>query len=140
MAGMAEEAMAGAMLLNTVFKGILAVDITMEATVDEAVAVGWVVEDLEEDSNEISEAAEIQEASIKAALVAQNDSKTTHSGTKTSKTSGSGRLPPLFAFAPDIWRAFNLYLPKFTCTFSNFVNFPSYQLPPTFGKNLKFFS
>lgn len=105
MAGMAEEAMVEAMHPNMVFKGTLAVDTTAEAMEDEAAAVDLVVEDLEEDSSVISEVVEIPVS--KAVLEAQSDSKTTRSGTKTSKTSDSGRLSPFFAFAPDTRHALN---------------------------------
>lgn len=108
MAGMAEEAMVEAMHPNMVFKGTLAVDTTAEAMEDEAAAVDLVVEDLEEDSSVISEVMEIP-VSTKAVLEAQSDSKTTRSGTKTSKTSDSGRLSPFFAFAPDTRHALNYF-------------------------------
>ena len=107
MAGMAEEAMVEAMHPNMVFKGTLAVDTTAEAMEDEAAAVDLVVEDLEEDSSVISEVVEIPPVSTKAVLEAQSDSKTTRSGTKTSKTLDSGRLSPFFAFAPDTRHALN---------------------------------
>ena len=115
MVGMAEEGMPAAMHPNKVFKDTLVADIMAEAMEDEALAVDLVVED----SSEISEVVEIQD-STKAVLAAPNDSKTTHSGTKTSKTSDNGRLPLLFAFAPDTWHALSVCLPEFTCTFSNF--------------------
>ena len=125
MAGMVEEAMVVAMHPNMVFKGTSAEDTTVEATEDEAAAVDLVVEDLEEDSSEISEAVEIPEDTTKAVLEAQSDSKTTRSGTKTSKTSDSGRLSLFFALAPDTRHALNYFSTRiYLYLFNNFVILP----------------
>lgn len=83
---------------------------TEAALVDVAAEEEWAVEAevSEEGSRETSAAVETTLAAFKAAREDQSDSKTTHSGTKTSKTSASGRLPLLRA--PDKKRlAINIF-------------------------------